>query len=123
MHTEETLEDPLEKDAVLFRRHIEQRIASGRTFVWFDENRRLLFKADISARCVYGAQLSGVYTPPSLRGHGLGRRGVAKLCELLFLQGFPLLTLYVNEDNAVARAVYQRAGFEHHTSYHTIFVS
>jgi len=122
MHAEETLEDPLERNAGHFRRHVEHRIDNGRTYVWFDDHRRLLFKADVSAQSPYGVQVSGVYTPPALRGRGLATRGMLGVCNALFARGFPRVTLYVNRSNAPARRVYEKVGFEYHTAYQTVFV-
>lgn len=123
MHTEETLEDPLERDANHFRRHVEHRIDNDRTYVWVDEMRRLIFKADVSAQSSYGAQISGVYTPPNLRGRGIATRGMRDVCEALFRRGHPQVTLYVNGSNVPAKRVYQKVGFEYHTAYQTVFVA
>ena len=122
MHTEETLEDPLERDAEHFRRHVEHRIDHGRTYAWFDEHRRLLFKADISAQSPWGAQISGVYTPKALRGNGIATVAMHDICESLFGRGFSRVTLYVNRSNHAARRVYEKVGFRFHTDYQTIFV-
>lgn len=123
MHREETGEDPLEKNSSSFRRHVRHRIEKGRTFVWFDENRRLLFKADISTHCSLGAQISGVYTAPQVRNQGLATRAMADMCAELFAEELPRLTLYVNRTNAAARRVYEKLGFEFVTAYETIFVA
>lgn len=123
MHTEETLEDPLERDANHFRRHVEHRIDNDRTYVWIDEMRRLIFKADISAQSSHGAQISGVYTPPNLRGRGIATRGMFDICRALFERGYPRVTLYVNGSNAPAKRVYQKVGFEYHSAYQTVFVA
>ena len=122
MHAEETLEDPLARDALHFRRHVEHRIENGRTYVWFDDHRRLLFKADISAQSAWGAQISGVYTPHSLRGQGIATAAMTSICDALFERGFPRVTLYVNRTNYAARRVYQKVGFRYHTDYQTVFV-
>ena len=123
MHAEETLEDPLERDAEHFRRHVAHRIENGRTYAWFDDHRRLLFKADISAQSRWGVQISGVYTPAALRGRGLASAAMADICEDLFARGFPRITLYVNRTNGAARHVYRKVGFRYHTDYETIFVA
>ncbi|MFU8804849.1 MAG: GNAT family N-acetyltransferase [Bradymonadaceae bacterium] len=123
MHQEETLEDPLAKDPDAFRRHIRHRIAHGRSFVWYDDARRLIFKADISAHSRHGAQISGVFTLPSMRGQGLGTRAMHDLCHQLFEQGLPLITLYVNTHNESAKRVYTRVGFRYYADYQTVFVA
>ncbi|MFW5967885.1 MAG: GNAT family N-acetyltransferase [Persicimonas sp.] len=122
MHREETLEDPLQTQPSAFRRHVRHRIQARRTFAWFDSRKRLLFKADLSALSSYGAQVSGVYTPPPLRGRGIATRAVFDICEELFESGLPRMTLYVNADNQPARRVYQKVGFQFHADYQTVFV-
>lgn len=122
MHAEETLEDPLERDANHFRRHVVHRIESDRTWAWFDDYRRLLFKADVSAQSRFGAQVSGVFTPASLRGRGIATRAMTDLAEALFRRGYPRITLYVNEENAAALRVYEKVGFRLDCLYETIFV-
>ena len=116
------VEDPLEKDANHFRRHVEHRIDNGRTYVWFDQHRRLLFKADISAQGSWGAQISGVYTPPALRGNGIATAAMTQICDALFDRGFPRATLYVNRTNEAARRVYAKVGFRYHTDFQTVFI-
>lgn len=122
MHAEETLEDPLERDADHFRRHVQHRIESDRTFVWINDHHQLMFKADVSAQSRYGAQISGVYTPPNLRGRGIATRAMYDICEMLFDRGFPRVTLYVNNENPSALRVYEKVGFGYHCDYQTIFV-
>ena len=123
MHREETREDPLERNASTFRRHVNHRVDKGRTFVWFDDNHRLIFKADISTRCSRGAQISGVYTDPNCRNQGIATRAMADICHIFFDEGLPRLTLYVNRSNTPARRVYERLGFQYQLPYQTVFVN
>lgn len=123
MHREETFEDPLRTNPDAFRNHVRHRIESGRSFVWFDEHRRLLFKADISAQSRYGVQISGVYTTPLARNKGIATRAMIDLCRIMFARGWPRTTLYVNSDNMAARRVYEKVGFRYYDDYQTIFVN
>jgi hypothetical protein len=123
MHREETLENPLETQPNSFRRHVRHRIEHDRSYVWFDDQRRLRFKADISARSSRGVQLSGVYTAQPFRGHGLATRALFDICDRLFEAGVRRITLYVNEDNHAAIRVYRRIGFQFHAPYQTVFVT
>lgn len=123
MHREETREDPLARNGSSFRRHVRHRVEKGRTFVWFDDRRRLLFKADISTQCSLGAQISGVYTAPQFRGQGIATRAMTDICRILFDEDLPRLTLYVNHSNAPARSVYERIDFEAVAPYQTVFVA
>lgn len=123
MHREETLEDPMDSRPSLFRNHVRHRIQTGRSYVWFDDQRRLVFKVDISSQSRYGVQLSGVFTTPQRRGEGLATRGVTELCRQLFAQGAPRVTLYANTHNLAAARVYARIGFAPLADYKTIFVA
>jgi len=123
MHREETLEDPLENDPDAFRDHVRHRVESNRSFVWFDRDRELVFKADISAEGGAGVQISGVYTAPELRGRGIATRGMYDICSTLFDDGVPRIVLYVNRDNAPANRVYRKVGFDTYTTYQTVFVA
>ena len=67
-------------------------------------------------------QISGVYTPPALRGRGIATVAMNEICEDLFERGFPRATLYVNRTNSAARSVYQKVGFQYHTDYQTVFI-
>ncbi len=122
MHVEESLENPLDSDPIMFRRHVQRRIETERTYVWFDKIGRLIFKADISAQCSFGSQISGIYVPPSMRRKGFARQAIHQLCYSLFLAGSPLLTLYVNCENDAARALYKGVGFREHCDFHSVFV-
>ncbi len=123
MHREETREDPLVQNPEGFRQQVRQRVELGRSFVWFDEAGRLMFKVDISSQSRYGVQLSGVFTQPMYRGRGVASRAMQALCHHLFLRGWPRITLYVNEENHAAMRVYTRAGFAPHGDYKTIFIA
>ncbi len=123
MHREETLEDPLVHDPDVFRRHVENRIDNGRSHVWINDHHRLLFKADISADGSAGVQISGVFTDPLSRGKGVATRAMFDLCDKLFADGVPLITLYVNHNNEAAKRVYTRIGFRYYADYQTIFVA
>jgi len=123
MHREETLEDPLQRNSASFRRHVRHRVKKGRTFVWFDDHQRLVFKADISTHCSQGAQISGVYTDPDHRNQGLGTRAMIDICQTLFDEGLPRLNLYVNRANKTARHLYEKLGFQYVCPYQTVFVA
>lgn len=122
MHLEETGENPLDIDPAAFRQHVRQRIEAGRCFVCVDPQRRLLFKADLSALSTRGAQIAGVYTAPQFRGQGIATRAIFDICRQLFEGSVRRVTLYVNDENHAAQQVYRKVGFHFHTPYQTIFV-
>ena len=109
-YREETGEDPLATLGEGYVRYVMRSIEEGRSFV-IEEKGRLVFKADLSARCPAGAQIVGVFTEPDRRGEGFARRGTAELVRRLAGEGLPAVCLFVREDNAPARKAYENAGF------------
>lgn len=110
MHREELGMDPLAEAPESFERSVAVRIERQCTYVALVEN-RLVFKAEVGARCGYGAQIEGVYTIPEYRGRGIAARCLGELvCRLL--PHLPRVTLHVNEQNVSAIKLYDRLGFQ-----------
>jgi uncharacterized protein len=65
------------------------------------------------------AQLQGIWTPPDLRGRGSAASAFGAICDRL-LHTVPTLSLYVNDFNETAIALYQRTGFEHVANFQTL---
>jgi predicted GNAT family acetyltransferase len=120
-YREETGEDPLATLGEGYVRHVTRSIEEGRSYV-IEDGGRLVFKADLSARCPAGAQIVGVFTEPDRRGEGLARRGTAELVRRLGRDGLDAVCLFVREDNAPARRAYERAGFVPQMFYRRLFV-
>jgi GNAT superfamily N-acetyltransferase len=109
MYTEEMGENPLARDPAGYRRRVQVLIARGWTYV-YELGGDLQFKMDIGCASRCSAQIQGVYVPPELRGRGVGTVAMAGCCELAF-ERQPALSLYVNDFNAPAVALYERLGF------------
>jgi ribosomal protein S18 acetylase RimI-like enzyme len=109
MYTEEMGENPLARDPAGYRRRVQILTARGWTYV-YELGGELQFKMDIGCASGRSAQIQGVYVPPELRGRGVGTMAMAACCELA-LQREPALSLYVNDFNAPAIALYERLGF------------
>ncbi len=72
---------------------------------------RLCFYCNVGSWSPHTAQLQGIWTPPGLRRRGLATAALGAICrELLGI--FPSLSLYVNDFNAPAIALYDRLGFK-----------
>jgi uncharacterized protein len=84
--------------------------------VW---NGSLCFFCNIGPWCEQTAQLQGIWTPPELRGQGLATASLAAIADIL-LDISPTLSLYVNDFNLDAIALYQRVGFEHVSDFQTM---
>jgi len=80
---------------------------------------RLSFFCNIGPWSEQTAQLQGIWTPPELRGQGLATGSLAAICDRLF-EITPTLSLYVNDFNDAAIALYRRVGFEHVGDFQTI---
>lgn len=84
--------------------------------VW---NGRLCFFCNVGPWSEQTAQLQGIWTPPALRGRGLATAALGDICERL-LRVSPTLSLYVNDFNEPAIALYRRVGFTHVGDFMTI---
>jgi uncharacterized protein len=109
MYAEEMGENPLARDPDGYRRRVRMLSARGWTYV-YDVDGELRFKMDVGCASNRTAQIQGVYVPPELRGRGVGTAAMAACCALAF-ERHPNLSLYVNDFNAPAIALYERIGF------------
>ena len=109
MYTEEMGENPLARDPAGYRRRVQILTARGWTYV-YEIGGDLQFKMDIGCASRRSAQIQGVYVPPELRGRGVGTLAMSACCALAF-ERQPALSLYVNDFNASAIALYERLGF------------
>jgi predicted GNAT family acetyltransferase len=109
MHLEEVGIDPLDRDAAGYRERIRELIYRRRAFILTDRE-RIVFKTELSAITSRAAQLMGVWTAPDARRKGFARRGLAEICGHLVHRG-QAVTLFVNDFNAPAIALYESLGF------------
>lgn len=79
----------------------------------------LCFFCNVGPWCNRTVQLQGIWTPPPLRGHGLATASLAAICDRL-LEVSPTISLYVNDFNKPAVALYRRVGFEHAGDFQTL---
>ncbi|MBV8196995.1 MAG: GNAT family N-acetyltransferase [Candidatus Eremiobacteraeota bacterium] len=77
------------------------------------------FFCNIGPWCEQTVQLQGVWTPPALRRRGLATASLSAICDRL-LAASPSISLYVNDFNAAAIALYRRVGFQHVGDFQTI---
>ncbi len=119
LRAEELLEDPREIDAVAYARRVEEDCRDGFTYVWRDA-RGLVFRASVSALTADAAQVSGVWTAPEHRGHGIATRALGELCGRLLLRSREVC-LFVNDFNAPALAAYRRLGFRDRMAWASAF--
>jgi predicted GNAT family acetyltransferase len=111
MFTEEVGISPNAEDGgVGYRARVAELVNGGRAFAWI-ENGQVIFKAEIGALTRQVCQVQGVWVNPEYRGQGLAAGGMAAVVEYALRDFAPVVSLYVNDFNAAARAVYRRVGF------------
>jgi predicted GNAT family acetyltransferase len=111
MFTEEVGVTPIGPDGGAgYRARVAELIGAGRAFARI-ENGQVLFKAEIGAVTPQACQVQGVWVRPDLRGLGLSAPGVAAVVNRALHGIAPVVSLYVNDYNAPARAAYRRVGF------------
>ncbi len=93
-----------------FTAGVRRAIELGLWWVWIDGG-ELRFQCNVGAQTPLTAQLQGVWTPPALRGRGYATRGLAAIARRM-LADVPTTSLYVNDFNREAIALYERVGFE-----------
>jgi hypothetical protein len=97
---------------------IREMIARERWWVG-EYDGRLCFFCSVGAWCRETAQLQGVWSPPDLRGRGLATASLTAICEKL-LDFSPSLSLFVNDFNESAIAMYRRVGFSYVADYQSL---
>ena len=112
MFTEEVGVSPIGGDGgAAYRARMADLIGAGRSFARIEPDGHVTFKAEIGAVTPYACQVQGVWVPPEDRGRGHAVLGMAAVVQAA-LQLAPVVTLYVNDFNAPARAAYLHAGFK-----------
>jgi predicted GNAT family acetyltransferase len=111
MFTEEVGVSPNNGDGgALYRSRVAELIRVGRSYARIDDG-EVVFKAEIGAVTPQACQIQGVWVHPDRRGCGHAVAGMAAIVEQCLKYFAPLVTLYVNDFNGPARAVYKRVGF------------
>jgi predicted GNAT family acetyltransferase len=84
------------------------------------EDGEVVFKAEVGAATPHACQVQGVWVHPDRRGAGLAAPAMAAVVEQVLRTIAPVVTLYVNEHNTPARAVYDRVGFQRTATFTTV---
>jgi ribosomal protein S18 acetylase RimI-like enzyme len=96
-------------DRVGFGAGVRHAIGLGQWWVYIDGG-GLKFQLNVGARSSATAQLQGVWTPPQFRKRGNAFNALGQIAQHL-LSANPTLSLYVNDFNRDAIALYERLGF------------
>lgn len=123
MFTAEVGYDPLRHGRAAYEERLTGLVRAGRSFVaWgdVDGQRDIVFKAEVGIVAGGVAQIQGVWVHPSMRGHGIGGWGMSRLVPLVRQTIAPTVSLYVNDFNRPALAVYRKVGFRTHGTFATV---
>ncbi|MEU2560118.1 GNAT family N-acetyltransferase [Streptomyces longispororuber] len=113
MFTEEVGVSPLAGDGgLLYQARVAELVGSGRSFARIDRDGRVVFKAEIGAATDRACQVQGVWVAPEYRGRGIAAPAMAAVLRYALADVAPVVSLYVNDYNAPARATYRRVGFD-----------
>jgi predicted GNAT family acetyltransferase len=95
------------------------RIISAGWWWTYRVDGRLAFMCNIGSMMPQTAQIQGVWSPAAMRGRGYAARGFGAICDRL-LDTTPTLSLYVNDLNTSAIALYERVGFRRTGEFQSI---
>jgi len=119
MFTEEVGFDPIARYGEGYAARLRTLIAGQRCAIVTDVNGRVIFKADAGIVNLDAAQVQGVWLHPDYRGYGLAKPFFAAAAQVL-QRRYPHLSLYVNDYNARALAMYRGTGWEQIGQFSTI---
>lgn len=119
MFTEEVGFDPVARYGEGYAARLRTLIAGQRSAIVTDVNGRVIFKADAGIVNLDAAQVQGVWLHPDYRGYGLAKPFFAAAAQVL-QRRYPHLSLYVNDYNARALAMYRGTGWEQIGQFSTI---
>ena len=103
----------------IYRARISDLIQQRKMFARIDKS-QVTFKAEIGVATEQVCQIQGVWVPPHLRGRNYGKAGMAAVVDLTRKYFAPMVSLYVNDYNERARAVYKSVGFQEHSTFATV---
>lgn len=119
MFIEEVGFDPIARYGDGYPARLRTLIAGQRSAIVTDVNGRVIFKADTGIVNLDAAQVQGVWLHPDYRGYGLAKPFFAAAAQIL-QRRYPHLSLYVNDYNARALAMYRGTGWEQIGQFSTI---
>lgn len=86
------------------------------------EGRQVVFKAEIGAATAAACQVQGVWVAPERRGEGLSEPGMSAVVRWALSNCAPVVSLYVNDFNEVARRSYAAVGLEEVGEFATVLL-
>jgi RimJ/RimL family protein N-acetyltransferase len=92
------------------RERVVKTVGGGRYCFWIVDGMPVAM-AGIARRTRHAAAISGVYTPPALRGRGYAGSVTAAVVERIFAEGRTAACLYTDLRNPFSNRCYARIGF------------
>lgn len=121
MFTHEIGYPPYSGSSRAYRSAVGALIARGHTYVVVEDG-TVIFKADVGSLALGCAQVQGVWLAPHLRGAGRSAALLGSVVEQILAGGVEEVSLYVNDYNTAARALYARLGFTTVGSFTTVLL-
>jgi predicted GNAT family acetyltransferase len=121
MFREEVGIDPEASGGHGYRARVAQLISQGWAFAIIEDG-EILFKTEVGAASPHACQLQGVWVRPDRRGEDISAAALAQVIRLVRRDVAPLVTLYVNDHNVSARALYRRVGFTEQATFASILL-
>jgi predicted GNAT family acetyltransferase len=97
-------------DPVPAREDLERAAGEGRFLFWID-GAQPVSMAGIVRRLKTSAAITGVYTPPGLRGRGYAGSVTATAVERIYAEGRKIACLYADLRNPASNRCYSKIGF------------
>ena len=98
-------------DPVPMREELERIASEGNYLFWIDKGQPVSM-AGIQRRLRNSAAITGVYTPPALRGRGYAGSVTAATVERIYAEGRGIAYLYTDLRNPFSNRCYARIGFK-----------
>ena len=93
------------------RKAAETQIGRGDWYIWRVEGRPVSMCMRTRPTRT-GISVSGVFTPPELRGRGYASACVASLSQLLLDEGYNFTSLFTDLSNPTSNSIYMRIGYQ-----------
>jgi ribosomal protein S18 acetylase RimI-like enzyme len=104
------IREAIPHDPIPSPEQLAQSAASGRFQFWVVDGEPVSM-AGIMRRTRHVAAIAGVYTPPTLRGHGYAGSVTAAVVDAIFAEGRDSACLYVDLRNPYSSRCYAKIGF------------
>lgn len=102
-----------------YQARIAELIRSSRSIGRIEDG-VVVFKAEVGAATPLACQVQGVWVDPGRRGRGISVPAMAATVRLARMHIAPVVSLYVNDFNTIARRTYESCGFRHHATFATV---